>query len=204
MAEQTYHSEKSHSVLLPAIIEELLVNTRASRSDLVAIAISAGPGSYTGLRIGLSAAKGLCFALQIPLISVDTLDALIEAASGWVDQGSLIAPMIDARRMEVYTKVVTREGEKLLQLQPLIVDQNTFRDIRDRKIYLLGSGASKCQGIIDHPDLQIVPFQHPSAVYVGKIGWRKYQNHQFEDLAYYEPNYLKEFQTKKSTNKLLG
>ena len=203
LAEQSYYSEKSHSVLLPVIIEELLTNTQVLRNELLAVSISAGPGSYTGLRIGISAAKGLCFALQIPLISVNSLDALIEQARMWVQDHTLIAPMIDARRMEVYTKLVSSSGEEVWPVKPLIISKHIFQEFEGKKICVLGSGSEKCKGVLNHSDIQFIPFRHPSAADSGSIAWSKYQNKDFENLAYFEPNYLKEFQTKKRTNQLL-
>lgn len=204
LAQQAYHSDKSHSVLLPTIIGEILDNALVKKVDLKAIAISSGPGSYTGLRIGLSATKGLCFALGIPLISVGTLDTLIAQAVGWVPVEALICPMIDARRMEVYTKLVTPEGEHIWELQPLILEEDTFQEFEDRPIFIFGSGATKCRDFLKHPNLMILDSIHPDAAYAGQIAWHKFQKQGFEDLAYYEPNYLKEFQTKKASNKLLS
>lgn len=204
LAHQAYHSDKSHSVLLPSIIGEILDNALVKREQLQAVAISSGPGSYTGLRIGLSATKGLCFAMGIPLIAVGTLDTLIAQAINWIPPGSLICPMIDARRMEVYTKLVSTEGKELWELQPLILEEETFREYSDQPIYIFGSGAAKCRDFLTHPKLMILDSIHPDAAYVGHIAWQRFQKEEFEDLAYYEPNYLKEFQTKKAANKLLN
>ena len=179
-------------------------NALVKKNDLQAIAISAGPGSYTGLRIGLSATKGLCFALGIPLISVGTLDTLIAKAKNWVPSEALICPMIDARRMEVYTKLVKATGEQIWELKPLILEEDTFQEYSDESLYLFGSGAAKCRGFLRHPNLLIVDDIHPDAAFTGKIAWEKNKRQEFEDLAYYEPNYLKEFQTKKASNKLLS
>ena len=203
LAQQAYHSDKSHSVLLPAIVGEILENSLVQRQDLQAIAISVGPGSYTGLRIGLSVTKGLCFALGVPLIAVPTLDTLTEQAINWVPTAALISPMIDARRMEVYTKLVTHARQEIWELQPLILQEDTFMEFADRPLFLLGNGATKCRGFLNHPDMTILDHIHPDAAFTGQIAWEKFQKEQFEDLAYYEPNYLKEFQTKKASNKLL-
>ncbi|MDW3194800.1 MAG: tRNA (adenosine(37)-N6)-threonylcarbamoyltransferase complex dimerization subunit type 1 TsaB [Cytophagales bacterium] len=204
LARQAYHSDKSHSVLLPSIIGEILDNALVKKNDLQAVAISAGPGSYTGLRIGLSTTKGLCFALGIPLISVGTLDTLIAQAKNWTPSGALICPMLDARRMEVYTKLVKATGEQIWELQPLILEEDTFQEYSDKSLYLFGSGAAKCRDFLKHPNLIIVDDIHPDAAFTGKIAWEKFKSQEFEDLAYYEPNYLKEFQTKKASNKLLS
>lgn len=142
--------------------------------------------------------------MGIPLIAVGTLDTLIAQAINWIPPGSLICPMIDARRMEVYTKLVTAEREELWELQPLILEEDTFRDYSDRSVYIFGSGAAKCRGFLNHSKLMILDDIHPDAAFTGQIAWQKFQKQEFEDLAYYEPNYLKEFQTKKASNKLLS
>ena len=202
LAEQNYRLENSHSSLLPGVIEDILKWARVKSRDLDAIAVSSGPGSYTGLRIGLSTAKGLCFALGIPLISVSTLDTMTETAKRWVPKNSLICPMIDARRMEVYTQLVVNGGEVLWEAKPLIIDESSFDDYLDQAIYLLGNGSGKCKGVCNHKNLHFIDGQEPRSLDMGMLAWQKFLNGDFEDLAYYEPNYLKEFQTKKPSNKL--
>ena len=201
LGSQSYHLDKSHSSLLPGILGELVGNCGVQLRDLSAFAVSAGPGSYTGLRIGLSTAKGVCYAMGIPLLSVGTLDTLVQQAIDWLPEGALIAPMLDARRMEVYTKLLSTEGEELWPLQALILEEDSYQDFDDQELYLVGNGASKCNGFLTHPRLHILAQVHPSAASMGSIAWEKFQKFEFEDLAYYEPNYLKAFQTKPPSNK---
>ncbi|MEM9329014.1 MAG: tRNA (adenosine(37)-N6)-threonylcarbamoyltransferase complex dimerization subunit type 1 TsaB [Bacteroidota bacterium] len=200
LGEQSYHLDKSHSSLLPSILEQLVANCGYTMKNLDGFAISGGPGSYTGMRIGLSTAKGVCYALEIPLLSVGTLDVLVAQAREWLPAAALIAPMLDARRMEVYTLLEDKEGTEIWPLQALILEADSFGGFRDRPLYLVGNGAAKCDGFIDHPDLHIVTTD-PSAVALGGLAWEKFIKEEFEDLAYFEPNYLKAFQTKPPSNK---
>ena len=201
LGSQSYYLDKSHSSLLPGILKELTVNCGFELKDLDAFAISSGPGSYTGLRIGLSTAKGMCYALGIPLLSVGTLETLEEQARPWVSEGALIAPMLDARRMEVYMKLVERGGLEHWPLQALILEETTFGTFADRELFLVGNGAGKCEGFLTHPKLRILGDLSPSAEAMGSLAWDKMQASETEDLAYFEPNYLKAFQTKPPSNK---
>ncbi len=185
----------NHARLLPRYIEELLSFAREQALSIEAVALSEGPGSYTGLRIGTSTAKGLCYGLNVPLLPVPTLEVL-KIASG-IKEGILI-PMIDARRMEVYTqidgetKAVVVENE-----ESLIKDQLPMTD--DQSVYYFGDGAEKCSSIFTKPNWHYVPGIVPEAKYVGALA-EQITNHQSPitnaksvDLAYYEPFYLKEF-----------
>ncbi len=204
LSEYNFFLDKSHSSLLPGIIDELIGHCGYQQSALKAVAVSSGPGSYTGLRIGLSTGKGLCFALDVPLIQVESLDTLVHAGQSWAPPGALLCPMIDARRMEVYTKLVKVNGELIWHTQPRILEPDSFGKFEMQPIILIGNGAAKCRGFIEHADLIIADQEIPQAKHMGQIAWRKYELGQFEDLASYEPNYLKEFQTKKPSNKLLS
>ncbi len=204
LSEQAFFLDKSHSSLLPGILQDLVARCGYKLADLHAIAVASGPGSYTGLRIGLSTAKGLCFALNIPLIQVSSLDTLAKAAEDWALPGALICPMIDARRMEVYTKLLRTNGDEVWPIQPLVLEPDTFAAFEDQLIYLIGNGAAKCKNFLQHKQLVILGNESPRGTHLGSLAWQKYQNSDFEDLASYEPNYLKEFQTKKPTNKLLS
>jgi len=201
LSEQTYFLDKSHSALLPGIINDMLNWSGYSLNDLVAIAVSSGPGSYTGLRIGLSTVKGLCYSLDLPLIQISSLDTLALAGRDWSLQGTLICPMIDARRMEVYTKLIDHEGLELWPTQALVLTENTFEEF-EGQILLVGNGATKCRGFLRNSKLIIADKEVPQARHMGTLAWNKFQADLFEDLASYEPNYLKEFQTKKAKNKL--
>lgn len=190
VAEQQY----SHSERLHLFIETLIIESGISYKDLGAVALSKGPGSYTGLRIGASTAKGLCFALDIPLISIDSLTILahqIQTTNG------LIIPMIDARRMEVYTAVFDKNHNKTSDIQALIIDENSFSDINDT-IYFIGDGTHKCKEILTKRNFIFSDkILYPSAEQMAILSFDKFIQNKFEDIAYFEPFYLKEFFTGK-------
>lgn len=200
VADQNYRLEKSHSGLLPGIIDELLINAGVGRQQLTAVAVTSGPGSYTGLRIGLSTAKGLCYALDLPLIAVGSLETLVEPFFQYYPRAYL-APMLDARRMEVYTMLVDSERRILKPIEPLVLEENSFDEYADQPLVLMGNGATKCKGFIKHPHLIIHDSEAPQARVVGSLAWDKFNKLEFEDVAYFEPEYLKAFQTKKPSNK---
>ncbi|MCO6175171.1 tRNA (adenosine(37)-N6)-threonylcarbamoyltransferase complex dimerization subunit type 1 TsaB [Flavobacterium sp. NRK F10] len=183
--EQFSHAEKLH-----VFIEELLKETQLTFKDLDAVAISKGPGSYTGLRIGVSTAKGLCYALDLPLISVDTLEILANALT--VTSG-VIVPMIDARRMEVFSAVFNTGKRKIRDTQAEIIDVDSYREISE-DIHLIGDGAQKLQEtltaskFIYHPEIV-----YPSTQEMSFLSFEKYKISDFEDVAYFEPYYLKDF-----------
>lgn len=181
----------THGELLHLFIEKVLREAEISPAELAAVAVSKGPGSYTGLRIGVSAAKGMCFALGIPLIALPTLRIMAEASLGL--EGLLI-PVLDARRMEVYSAVYDAAGEQIRETRAEIVTEASFTEFRkDAPLHLLGSGAEKLREVLGtdafsyHPDLQ------PSAREMGKLSFERFQKKQFEDTAYFEPFYLKDF-----------
>lgn len=183
--EQFSHAEKLH-----LFIKEVLVSEKISLENLNAVAVSKGPGSYTGLRIGVSAAKGLCYALNIPLIAVDTLAVLAEKIS--VDSG-VIVPMIDARRMEVFTQMFSKDYAPLSVAEALIVDETAFSDITE-DIHLIGDGALKCKTVLtDDKFIYHEDVIFPSANEMSRISYKKYVENTFEDVAYFEPYYLKDF-----------
>ena len=202
LAEQVYNIPKSHATLMPEVIRQLLDNLNIERSALEAIAISDGPGSYTGLRIGTATGKGLCSALEIPLISVNSLDIMIEEMRPIVADISYIAPMIDARRMEVYMKLVDKKGSELTDTRAVILSPDLFDSYVKHPILLVGDGARKCEGFIDHPLLKIVPDIYPRAQCMGILAFQKFKKGFFENLQDFEPNYLKEFHTIPSKNPL--
>lgn len=200
---QAYHLQKSHSSLLPVIIKQLIENVDLKLSDLQAVAISAGPGSYTGLRIGTSTAKGLCFGLNIPLISYDSLDAMYESVKGMVNNEALICPMIDARRMEVYCNLRSTFGEHIWLSAPVILEENTFDDFKNDQIILVGNGAEKCVDFYaQSSNISYLPDSYPAAFAVGKLIEENFNAQNFEDLVYFEPEYLKEYRTKLPKDKL--
>ncbi len=181
----------SHSEQLHLFIEEVIAHSGISIHDLDAVAVSKGPGSYTGLRIGVSSAKGLCYALGIPLISTDTLRSL--ALQKKIREGVLI-PMLDARRMEVYTAVYSPDLTVLEPTKALVLKKDSFLDYANKgPVYLLGSGATKCRGLLDHPNFEIDDSLLPSSKTMCKEAFEKFKGKLFEDVAYFEPYYLKDF-----------
>jgi tRNA threonylcarbamoyladenosine biosynthesis protein TsaB len=199
LVSQHLHIDKSHSGLLTVLIQNALQYAGIGMQELGAVAVSAGPGSYTGLRIGTSTAKGLCYALDIPLIAINTLEAMAHEAAAFVPEGALLCPMIDARRMEVYCLLANRQGQVKEPMQAKVIDATSFRRVLEQQpVYFFGDGAAKCQPLLgDHPHARFLPGIVPSAVPVGALAWQKFEAAQFEDLAYFEPVYLKEFQGSK-------
>ncbi len=182
----------SHAEKLHPFIEAVIREGKISFSDLNAVSVSKGPGSYTGLRIGVSAAKGLCYALDIPLISVDTLQILASAVK--VEPNTLIVPLLDARRMEVYAAVFNSEYQQLRETKAEIIDEHSFANILTKgKTCLLGDGAEKCKAVIRHENAIFLEGYFPSAKDMIKFSTLKFENSDFEDVAYFEPFYLKDF-----------
>ena len=181
----------SHAEVLHPFIENILKEGNISKSEINAIAVSKGPGSYTGLRIGVSAAKGLAFALNAPLISIDTLTSLSFAAS--IDCG-VIVPMLDARRMEVYAAVFDKQHKKIREIKAEIIDETSFSNELDRgKVYFLGDGAHKCKETINHKNAIFIDDKFPSSREMATLSYDKYKKGDIENVAYFEPFYLKDF-----------
>ena len=186
MAQAGYsHAEKLH-----VFIEECIKESNISFKDLSAIAVSQGPGSYTGLRIGVSAAKGLCFALDLPLIAVDTLQVLASKLS--ISEGVII-PMIDARRMEVYSAIFNSKLEKIREVQAEILTESSFEEISET-IHFVGDCAEKAKTVLTKSNFifheEII---YPSANEMSELSYKKFQENKLEDVAYFEPYYLKDF-----------
>ena len=199
LASQHLYMDKSHSGLLTVLVDHVLQYAGGKMTDLSAVAVSEGPGSYTGLRIGASTAKGLCFALDIPLVTVGTLEAMAQGVSRYTEEGGLLCPMIDARRMEVYCLLANKAAEVIKAPQAKIIDENSFQEeLEAQKIYFFGDGAAKCKSIIGgHRNARFIKEVVPSAVHVGEIGWQKFMESDLADVAYFEPYYLKEFYSPK-------
>lgn len=195
-------AQYSHAESLHVFIKEILDREQISMNQLAGIVISKGPGSYTGLRIGVSTAKGLCYALNIPLISVNTLESLAhQVISKTKDQ--YVIPMLDARRMEVFTAVFDSEFNTVQDTNALILDENSYAEFLNQKACVfIGNGVAKFQEVCAHAHATFVTQQFPSATELGKIGFKKFQNKQFEDVAYFEPFYLKDFMVVKSKKKI--
>ncbi|HUH46290.1 MAG TPA: tRNA (adenosine(37)-N6)-threonylcarbamoyltransferase complex dimerization subunit type 1 TsaB [Arenibacter sp.] len=181
----------SHSEQLHLFVQEALQEASLSFRDISAIAVSKGPGSYTGLRIGVSAAKGLCFSLDLPLISVPTLEVL---AKQEVDKGhDFIVPLLDARRMEVYSAVYNARGEQIRETKAEIVQNESYGEYAEKgKVLLIGNGADKCRELLGHPNF-IFKSALPSSREMADLSHKKFRSGQFEDVAYFEPFYLKDF-----------
>ena len=199
---QIYHLEHSHSSLLPEVIKQLLVNCNQQLEDIDAIAVSIGPGSYTGLRIGVSTAKGLAFVSKIPLIGLDTLEVMCEGVqTETLSSETLLCPMIDARRMEVYCLVRNMEQKLLWDTKPLIVESHSFSEFDQTPVLFFGNGAEKCKSVLNSHNHHYLDNQQPDAKNMGRMALHKFENKEFEDLAYLEPNYLKAFRTNKPAAK---
>ena len=194
----------SHSGLLTIFVEDVMREANIPLNLLAAVAVSKGPGSYTGLRIGVSAAKGFCYGLDIPLIGISTLHALTVHCHDILAQHdnvispkaleAIYCPMIDARRMEVYTGLFNYQCEPLQDIQALIVDQNSFAGILDEhKMLFFGDGADKCRDILTRDNAIFVDGISPSAKAMIPLATEKFHKSDVEDVAYFEPFYLKDF-----------
>ena len=210
---------KAHASLTAVFIQEILSERGLTVSDCDAICVSKGPGSYTGLRVGVSTAKGLCFGSGKPLLAVGTLDTLAAqaqmAGQAGHDEGHVIPdqignpqyiiPMIDARRMEVYTATFVRrtfEWEQITETMPMIIDENSFAEYLEQGSCLfIGDGAGKCADVIRHPNAHFIQC-NPNASAMLKPAIKAYKEKRFEDVAYFEPFYLKEFVATVSKKKL--
>jgi len=186
----------SHAEKLHEFINKVITKAGFKLKNLDAVAVSKGPGSYTGLRIGVSAAKGLCFALDIPLISTDTLQSLAQVIS--ISEGFVIA-LLDARRMEVYSSVFNKKNMQLRKVKAEIITTNSFSDyLNKQKVYFLGDGAEKCKQLITHKNAVFIDAKFPSANEMSALSFEKYKKNNIEDVAYFEPFYLKDFIALKS------
>ena len=194
-AEFNLHISKAHSKSLAAIVDEILMHSNEDKKAIDAVAISKGPGSYTGLRIGTSFAKGLCYGLDIPLISINTLVAMAHETNKFNEQKALLCPMIDARRMEVYNLVTDSSLKIIQETQATIVDESSFSSLLDtHNIWFFGNGAGKCESILGkHKNAVFIKKIVCTAKSIGEIAIEKYKNANFEDLADFEPFYVKDF-----------
>jgi tRNA threonylcarbamoyladenosine biosynthesis protein TsaB len=200
---------KSHSAVLTVLIDELFRKNKITIHQLDAVAVSMGPGSYTGLRIGVSVAKGLCYGLNKPLIAVSTLQSM---ASGFIrDQltdnttkNAWVCPMIDARRLEVYTAFLDKNLTFQTEIKAEIIDEYSFGDILStHSVYFFGNGADKCEDIIKHPNAQFFKKFQTSARNMILLAENLFQQKDFVDVAYFEPYYLKDFVATIPKNKVL-
>ena len=196
---------KAHASLTAVFIDDMLKENGISIADCDAVCVSMGPGSYTGLRVGVSTAKGLCFGSGKPLMAVGTLNTLVAQAiaEGLVPEGCrYIIPMIDARRMEVYTAVFTPDCQQITETEPVIVDENSFASqLEEGKVLFIGDGAGKCADVIKHPNASFVQCW-PKADAMLMPALEEYKEKRFKDVAYFEPFYLKEFVATVSKKKM--
>lgn len=187
---------RAHASLTAVFVKEMLEESGWTVRELDAVAVSAGPGSYTGLRVGSSTAKGLCFGGQVPLIAVSTLDILARQAieAGLPEGCKAILPMVDARRMEVYTAVYSPEGARLTDISPVILDENSFADLfASGPVAVIGDAAEKFAPLRATADGSVYMQCCPEANAMLVPAMRKYEKKEFEDTAYFEPFYLKQF-----------
>ena len=195
LREQGAHAEK-----LMGLLEEVLGKAGRLFSEVDAFAVSEGPGSYTGLRIGVSTAKGLAFALDKPLIGINTLRAM--AAGSPLEKGAQVVAVLDARRMEVYTQTFGEQLEEKTPIEALILEEGVFgQSLEQGKLFFIGDAVEKVKGVVDHPNAVFLSeTDYPlSAKAMGQLAFEKFQRQAFEDLAYFVPNYLKEFKALQST-----
>jgi len=187
---------KSHASTLTPYIEDIFKSSAYTINDIDAVAISKGPGSYTGLRIGVSTAKGICFALNKPLIAINTLKVL---SSGVIrtknpDKNALIVPLIDARRMEVYSAIFDSNLNEIGEIKAEIIDENSFNEFLERKkLYFFGDGAEKCKTFVKHQNALFIDGILPSSSYLVPLAEEAFKENRFENVAYFEPFYLKDF-----------
>lgn len=198
---------QNHAEKITIFIDEVMKEANISYNELEAIAVSKGPGSYTGLRIGVSTAKGLCYAMEKPLIAIDTLAAMTE---GFLDNNfnndhdtnikslpssSIFCPMIDARRMEVYSAFFTEDMKKASDTEALIIDESSFSDLKlNHHLYLFGDGADKLISLFENEEnITVIEKFHCSAAYMARLAEEAFKNNDFVDTAYFEPFYLKDF-----------
>lgn len=199
LAEEKLYSERSHANELTLLIEKNFKKIGLGLDEIDALALSEGPGSYTGLRIGTSTAKGICYALGIPLIAVSTLQAMaLEMVKNQGIEEGLLCPMIDARRMEVYTATYRPDMIELVKPTPMILDELSFKEtLSKHSVFFGGNGCGKFKDLILDSKAEFHTDLSPSAWAIGLLAEEKFKNQEFEDLAYFEPKYLKAFQATK-------
>ncbi|MDO5447752.1 MAG: tRNA (adenosine(37)-N6)-threonylcarbamoyltransferase complex dimerization subunit type 1 TsaB [Prevotellaceae bacterium] len=204
-----YHKEDfsgpNHASTLGGYVDEAISFTDSHAIPFDAVAVSCGPGSYTGLRIGVSLAKGVCYGRQLKLISVPTLDLMcVPLLLGEkVPEDALLCPMLDARRMEVYAEIVDRGLRKVRGIEAEVINEDSYKEYLEKgKVCFFGNGSDKCKEVIKHENAIFLPDVYPLAKYMMPLAERKYFNEEFEDVAYFEPFYLKDFVALKPKNQL--
>lgn len=190
-----------HAAFLHSSIHQILHQNDILPTSLKAVAVTAGPGSYTGIRIGLATAKGLCFALKIPLIMINTLELMAFSAKENIsDEEALLCPMIDARRMEVFTAIYDRHLNEVKQPLAMVLDKNSFSEIlQQNRVYFFGNGAKKFENIIDHTGNEKFIESEISSSALAHFSWNKFKKNEFENVAYSNAFYIKEFYSTSKT-----
>ena len=198
----------NHAEALGSFVDEAMSFADSHAIPLDAVAVSSGPGSYTGLRIGVSMAKGVCYALNLPLLSVPTLELMcvpVLLRNEEIEDEALLCPMIDARRMAVYAALYDRALKPVRGIQADVVDADTYRQwLEDRPVYFFGNGAAKCMDTINHPNAHLIEGIEPVAKWMMPLAERKMLNDIHEDVAYFVPYYLKDFVAKQPKDLLRG
>lgn len=200
-------TDRSSSAMLTTLMQNAVEHAGFTLPELDAVAIAKGPGSYTGLRVGVSTAKGLCYALDKPLIAISSLEALTAQITAFYPKDYLFCPMIDARRMEVFASVYTAGLDVIQPTQALIIEEDSFRDLlQEHSIVFFGDGAAKCEPVLGNHPKACFPTQpiEPSARTIGVLAAIAYKAGQFEDLASFEPYYLKDFMGTKPRKKIVN
>lgn len=194
------HSGPNHAVALGVFVDEALSFADSHAIPLDAVAVSSGPGSYTGLRIGVSMAKGICYGRSVPLLAVPTLELMavpVLLSEKVKEDDALICPMLDARRMEVYAALYDRALHTVRDVQADVVDDTTYRELLDsRPVYFFGNGAAKCMDVINHPNAHLIEGVEPLAKNMMPLAERRMAEQRHEDVAYFVPFYLKDFVAK--------
>lgn len=186
----------NHAKVLAPMVRDAISFADNHAIPLDAVAVSMGPGSYTGLRIGVSEAKGICYGRDLPLIAIPTLELLCVPVLLYheIEENALLCPMIDARRMEVYASIYDRALNTVRPTAADIVDENTYKDFLDKgPVYFFGNGAKKCRGVIQHPNAHFISDIVPDAKNMFPLAEKAWVRKKFEDVAYFEPFYLKQF-----------
>jgi tRNA threonylcarbamoyladenosine biosynthesis protein TsaB len=205
LASREIDTPRSAASQLAGMIREVINESQHKTNDLQGIVVASGPGSYTGLRIGVATAKGLCYALNIPLIAINTLQLLAYQGKDLLQNletkeqhNMLLCPMLDARRMEVYCMLLDDNLTEVEPTQAKIIDEHSFENHLEQKIiYFLGEGAEKCKNIISHSNARFVTEINPLATRLGELGHTRWNQSAFEDVVSFEPFYLKDFLIRK-------
>lgn len=205
--EQTEQTGAAQSRRLGSMVDEALSFTDSHAIPFDAVAVSCGPGSYTGLRIGVSMAKGVCYGRKLQLIALPTLQVLsvpVLLQHDNLPEDALLCPMIDARRMEVYCALYNRALRTMQQTQAMVIDEQSFADVlAEHPVYFFGNGSEKCKSVLNHPNAHFFDNVRPLAKYMAPLAERAHANGQFEDVAYFEPFYLKDFVATVSKKKII-